>query len=245
MMNKVTVCTLTMLCSTVVGVGESDAATVAPPLFEQVQQVTDWFTGEFNNVEQVADNPLLPPITMSNCSVELLGGNFSENSEAVYLEQTTGGVPFRVRFYSFSPTDTQVNLSVQPFLDQSSLLGLCDRPASERVINFSNILNQSCDIGLSWQPGLYVGTNAPNGCLTASGGTVVSDVSISANEIDSLDQIFDQSGNLVFATPIEFRRAAAVDESSAHLGLLILGFWGISMSLVHRSSDLKRRVNSH
>lgn len=111
-MKRIKVSVLTVLFSAGIGVAPSRAATLAPPLSQQVQQVTDWFTGLFNNDQQVENNPMTPPITMSNCAVELLGGSFPEGGETVYLEQTTGGFPFRTRFYTFSPSQSQVNLRV-------------------------------------------------------------------------------------------------------------------------------------
>jgi hypothetical protein len=233
-MKRIKVSVLTVLFSAGIGVEPSRAATLAPPLSQQVQQVTDWFTGLFNNDQQVENNPMTPPITMSNCSVELLGGSVTEGGETVYLEQTTGGFPFRTRFYTFSPSQSQVNLRVRSFLEPSPLLGLCDRPASERVVNFSNIIDQRCDVKLDWQPGVYVGTNDPEGCVTNSGGKVISDIAITANTINSLDQIFASDGTLLFATPIEFRRVEAVNEPSTHLQLLALGFLGVGIRFKNR-----------
>lgn len=166
---------LALLFASTIGIKPALSVTLAPPLSLQVQQVTDWFTGLFNNNQQVENNPMVPPITMSNCTVDLVSGSFSDGEVAVYLEQTTGGFPFRTRFYTFSPAQSQVNLSVRSFVEPTNLLGLCNRSPSERVVNFSNIIDQSCDLQLDWQPGVYVGTNQPQGCLTNSGATVISE----------------------------------------------------------------------
>jgi|GEM_PF-2128578 hypothetical protein len=241
-MKPIKVYVLTVLFSTGIGIESSAAATLALPLSQQVQQVTDWFTGLFNNDQQVENLPMTPPITMANCSVELLGGNFPEGGETLYLEQTTGGFPFRTRFYTFSASQSQVNLSVRSFLEPAPLLGLCDRPSSERVVSFSNIIDQPCDVKLDWQPGVYVGTNDPEGCLTNSGGKVISDIAITANTINSLDQIFDSNGTLLFATPIEFRRVEAVEEPSSILELLAFGFLGMG---IHFRKRFKHQLNAN
>lgn len=117
---------------------------------------------------------MVPPITISNCTIDLVLGSSSDGEVAVYLEQTTGGFPFRTRFYTFSPAQSQVNLSIRSVVEPTSLLELCHRSLSERVVNFSNIIDQSCDLQLEWQPGVYVGTNQPQGCLMNSGTTVIS-----------------------------------------------------------------------
>ncbi|WP_414565748.1 MULTISPECIES: hypothetical protein [unclassified Anabaena] len=45
----------------------SRAVAFAPPLATQVKEVAQWFTGFFDNAQQVASNPNVPLITMSNC----------------------------------------------------------------------------------------------------------------------------------------------------------------------------------
>lgn len=227
--NQLKLCTLSTLFLSVTFAQQSHAATMAPPVSFQVEQVAEWFTGLFNNTKQVADNPMIPPITMSNCAVELVGGELMENTETVYLEQTTGGFPFRVRFYSFfSNDDSQVTLSIRRFINETPLIGLCDRPQSEQVINATNLDYFSCEVNISWLPNRYVGTNAPEGCPTTfPGGKVVSEVVITPNQINSLDQVFDGNGNLLFGTPIAFHRVEAVPEPSIIFALFGLSSLGI------------------
>lgn len=237
-MKKLQVCSLTVLFSTVAFVPNSWAA--VPPLSTQVTQVASWFSGLFNNADQVASNSMIPFITMSNCGVELANTNPTNDVETLFLEQTTGGSPFRVRFYSFGVEDSQLTLSVSSFLDQTPLLGLCDRPQAERVIDPGNILTESCDVNLSWEPTRYIGTNAPDGCPTSfPGGKVVSDIEIFADGSNSLDQIFDANGNLVFGTTIEFRQAQAVPEPSVTLGLIFLSSLGLAATFKPNRSHSK------
>ncbi|MHC5723575.1 MAG: hypothetical protein ACYTXY_05345, partial [Nostoc sp.] len=81
-----------------------------------------------------------------------------------------------------------------------------------------------------------------------NGFKVVSDVTIEQSSIDSLDKIFDQKGNLLVATPIEFRRVESVPEPSLTLGLLALGIWStknvISDNLKQKSKKNKTSVSS-
>ncbi len=233
--NQLKICTISALFLSVTFTQESYAATITPPVSFQVQQVAQWFTGLFDNTKQVANNPIVPPITMLNCGVELIGGNLIENTETVYLEQTTSGSPFRVRLYSFfSNEDSQVTISISRFLDETSLLGLCARSQSEQVINATNIDAFSCEVNLSWFPNSYMGTNAPAGCPTTfPGGKVVSDVVIKPNLIDSLDQVFDGNGNLLFGTPIAFHRVKTVSEPSILFGLFALSGLGIGTVRKH------------
>lgn len=215
----------------------SRAVAFAPPLATQVKEVAQWFTGFFDNAQQVASNPNVPLITMSNCSVQLDDDNLFPNSQNVYLEQQST-VFQRISFYSFSEGNSVVNLSVRSFLDSNILGGLCNQPEQQRIINISNIATTSCDLSLIWEPNRYVGTNAPNGCPTSTGGKVVSNVTFLNNGVNSLDQIFDVNGNLIVNTPIEFRTIASIPEPSLLLGILAIGIWGNAKAL---SSKVKHK----
>ena len=234
-MNKLKTSTLTVLFSALAFPQPSYAATLAPPLATQVQQVAQWFTGLFNNASQVADQPSVPLITMSNCQVQFNSNNPSNqtNNIYIYLEQQSTAFN-RIRFYSFSPGDAAVALSIQSFINPSVLTGICNQPESERIINFNNLVATSCHLNLIWEPLRYIGTNAPNGCPASFGGKVVSDVTIEPNNINSLDRIFDARGNVLVATPIEFRRTTSVPEPSPIFGLLAIGIWSLRKELLNK-----------
>lgn len=227
-MHKLKVYSLTFLLSVLVF--PSRAAALAPPLSTQVKEVAQWFTGLFDNAQQVANNPTAPLITMSNCTVQLDDGNLFSNSQNVYLEQQSTAFT-RTRFYSFSEGNSVVNLSIRSFLNSNILSGLCNQPEQQRIINISNIATISCDLSLTWEPNRYIGTNAPNGCPTSTGGKVVSNVTFLENGVNSLDQIFNANGNLIVNTPIEFRKTTSIPEPSFILGILALGIWGNATAL--------------
>jgi len=154
----------------------------------------------------------------------------------VYLEQPSIN---RFRLYSFSPGNAAVNLSIRGFTDNSLFSGLCNRPQTEQIVDYSRVLPTSCELEIYWTANSYIGNNAPNGCPTSSNGKVVSSVAIAKNAITSLDEIFGANGNLLFATPIEFRRVEPIPEPSLLLGLLAIGVWGASQGvLAHKNSNL-------
>ncbi|MBH8572019.1 chromophore lyase CpcT/CpeT [Nostocaceae cyanobacterium CENA369] len=225
-MNLLKVYALTVILSgfTLAQANRATAITV-PPLETQVKQVAQWFTGLFDNSQQVASNPSIPLITLSSCSVQLTDANPVIGIQNIYLEQKSIN---RFRLYSFSQGNSAVNLSIRAFDSSYPVSGLCNRPESEQVIDSSKVLGTSCNLELFWQSTDYIGNNAPNGCPTSSGGKVVSSVTVSKIEIDSLDKIFTANGNLLFATPIEFRRVYSIPEPSLTLGLLAIGIWGTS-----------------
>lgn len=236
-MNKLKAYTLTVLVSTLTFAPESRAATIAPPIEEQVDQVAQWFTGFFNNAQQVAGNPSVPFISMSNCGVQLADANPVDATQNVYLEQKSSAFA-RQSFYSFSPGNLAVNLSVRSFVNRDILLGLCNKPEPQRIVNINNIVATSCDLLLIWEPKRYTATNAPNGCPTSSGGKVVSQVAISNSGVDALDQIFNAQGNLLVGTKIEYRPLNSIPEPSITLGLLAFGIGSIGSAL---SGKLKQK----
>ncbi|MCC5643834.1 chromophore lyase CpcT/CpeT [Nostoc sp. CHAB 5824] len=236
-MNLIKVYILTALFSAFTFAKASATAISAPPLEVQVKEVTQWFTGLFDNSQQVATNPSVPLITLSSCSVKLTNANPVTGIENIYLEQKSIN---RFRLYSFSQENSAVNLSIRPFDTNYSVTGLCNRPDSEHILDSSKVSAASCNLELLWEPTDYIGDNSPNGCPTSSGGKVISSVTISKNSIDSLDNIFGPNGNLLFATPIEFRRVGSIPEPSFTLGILTLGVWGTSKTILRKHKQKSR-----
>jgi CpeT/CpcT family (DUF1001) len=227
-MNRLKAYILTVFVSTLTYAQKSYA--VIAPSFSEAKQAAKWFTGVFDNTDQVASNSSVPAISMSNCAIQLEGSDNTDETQNVYLEQKSTAFE-RVRFYSFSPIDSAVKLSIRSFVNNNILSGLCNRPESERIVNTSNLVATSCDLLLMLASNRYVGSNAPNGCPTSSGGKVVSQVAIAENVINSLDQVFNPQGTLLVNTPIEFKRLQTIPESSYTFGLLAFGILGVNSLL--------------
>ncbi|GAB1541684.1 hypothetical protein NUACC21_43560 [Scytonema sp. NUACC21] len=190
---------------------------------EQVKEVAQWFSGSFNNARQIASDPSVPFISMSNCQVQSEPSSNDSETQNVYLEQKSTAFN-RIRLYSFSPWDSAVKLNIRSFFNPDIASGICNYPAPLRVINISNLIATSCEVLLRLETeSSYIGTNAPNGCPTASGGKVVSSVTVRADTINSLDQIFSASGTLLVSTPIKFDRISSIPEPSFIAGLVTLG----------------------
>jgi hypothetical protein len=235
-MNLSNASTLTALVSvlTIAPVMRVDAIS-APPLETQVKQVAQWFTGFFNNSQQVVNNPSIPLITLSSCSVQLDNANSTFGTENLYLEQKSIN---RFRLYSFSPGTSSVNLSIRSFQSNNLYSGLCNRPQSEQIIDYSQVLQTACQLNLFWQQTSYTGNNAPNGCPTRSNGKVVSSVTIFPNSIISLDEIFAPNGDLLVSTPIEFRRVEPIPEPSLIIGLLAISLWAWAKAISSRTGKI-------
>ena len=142
----------------------------------------------------------------------------------------------RNSFYSFSEVNNAVNLSVRSVINPDIVSEICNRPKSERIINFNNLVPVSCDLKINFHPNFYTGNNAPDGCPTSSGGKVVSNVTIRENSIDALDRIFDSQDNLLVNTPIKYRRVASIPEPTFTFGLLAIGLWNTKKALSQKLS---------
>ncbi len=224
MINQLKVYALTFVLSGFTFINESKAANIAPSVETQVNEVARWFTGNFDNSAQVANNPAVPLIDLSTCGVQLAGQNQAANTQNIFLQQQSNAFE-RNSFYSFSQGNDVVNLAVRSVINPDVLSGICNRPKSERIVNFNNFSPVSCDLKIIFEPNFYTGNNAPDGCPTSSGGKVVSNVTIRENTIDALDQIFDAQGNLLVNTPIKYRRVASIPEPKLIFGLLVIGLW--------------------
>lgn len=235
-MNKFKVYALTFILSGFTFTNSNRAtASISPPIETQVNEVTRWFTGNFDNSSQVANNPRVPLIDLSTCSVELAGGNQAANTQNLYLQQQSD-VFERNSFYSFSEGNNIVNLGVRSVINPEVLSGICNRPKSERIVNFSNLVPVSCDLEIAYEPDFYTGNNAPDGCPTSSGGKVVSKVTIRENSIDALDQIFNSQGDLIVNTPIEYRRITSIPEPKMIFGLLAISLWSAKKVISQKQS---------
>ncbi|MCC5664312.1 CpcT/CpeT family chromophore lyase [Nostoc sp. CHAB 5784] len=153
-MNFVKVYTLTALFSAFTFAKACATAVTAPPLETQVKQVAQWFTGLFDNSQQVATNPSIPLITLSSCNVELTNANAVTGIENIYLEQKSIN---RFRLYSFSQENSAVNLSIRAFDANYSITGLCNRLESEQTLDSSKVLPTSCNLELLWEPLITLG----------------------------------------------------------------------------------------
>ncbi|MGK7958635.1 MAG: CpcT/CpeT family chromophore lyase [Crocosphaera sp.] len=231
---------LTAFLSVLTLAPQTFAATIeSVPILQQLEQVVTWFTGEFSNYPQFNNDNTVPLITMSNCSVDIIGGSFGSNTKSIFLEQNflTTPQPPRLRHYGFSPGTEGINLTINSFESSTNLQGLCHQPVSERSLLLSNINPEQCNLELFrlLEPVRYSGTNSPDGCPAASNPiiTVISTLSIQENRIESLDLGF-VGETQIFGTPITF---TSVTESNLIPGLMALFFMGIGVSIKKQFSS--------
>jgi hypothetical protein len=64
---------------------------LAISIVDRVNEVSQWFTGDFNNAAQVASNPSIPFVPLSTCAVQISGGSVPVGTQNLYLAQPTIG----------------------------------------------------------------------------------------------------------------------------------------------------------
>lgn len=197
---------------------QSARALAASSPSEQVSEVTRWFTGRFDNAEQVSRDSSVPLIPLFTCSVRVEGGSEPSGTQDLYLAQPTIN---RFRFYSFEPSNNAVSLGIRSFLNASSVSRICDSPLPERIVKLDNLASAVCNLKLVRGEDSYTGSNAPTGCPTSTGGKVVSSITLQPDRTVSLDQIYNSRNQLIAGTPIEFQRVEAVPEPPTIVGTLL------------------------
>ncbi len=220
---------VTALFTFIVLSNQAQAATLTSR--ERVHLVVDWFTGLFNNSQQVVREPDIPFLRMENCAASPLGNGSNIDAQYVHLEQYINGDNLlRSSGYEFSPTAEAVSLKVYSYSDRDAAIGTCNQV--NPTINLGNLAVPSCDLTLFYKPRRFFGTNSPIGCPSSfpiPGSTVVSTVSIMGNGVDSLDQFF-APGIPSFGSEIEFRRVATTNEPISAIALISLGMLGLITS---------------
>lgn len=176
---------------------------------DQVQELARFFQGSFFAAGG-------PPLTMDNCEVTVSGLGSDDDDDDddegpvfIHLQQAIAGGPlFRIRLYEVAVIDGEPTFAVRSYVDPDLVTGICDLPASQRVIDFANVIPESCNVPFMLVGNTYEGSNFPEGCPSNAFGAVkvTSDASVSPTNVTSLDRFFAADGTLLFGSPISFDR---------------------------------------
>lgn len=81
MINQFKVYALTFVISGFTFIYKSQANNITPSIETQINEVSRWFTGNFDNSTQVAIISAVPLVNLSTCDVKLIGGNQAANTK--------------------------------------------------------------------------------------------------------------------------------------------------------------------
>ncbi len=228
---------LTTLFTSIILSAPAQAASLTAS--ERVNLIVDWFTGLFDNRQQVIIEPAIPFLTMENCAVSPLANVGETNAQYVHLEQyINGNRLLRSSGYEFSSTTEAVSLKVYSYLNRAAAVGTCNQV--NPTIDLENLAFPSCDLTLIYEPRRFFGTNSPIGCPSSfprSGSTVVSTVAIMPNGVNALDRFFAPE-SAPFGSEIEWRRVATTNEPLNPIPLVSFGLFGLVTSLSQKKGKL-------
>ncbi|ACK72526.1 conserved hypothetical protein [Gloeothece citriformis PCC 7424] len=188
------------------------ASAQAVPVQTHINSVVSHLVGVMDTSAQVAKNPNKANVRMTTCQVTLTGGN---DSIYLYQEQAltkTLDKPYRQRFLEIKPTlepETVESKSYKP-LQAERLIGFCNKPLSERVLNVSELGEPVCSVFLKPSNNGYLGETQPEGCPANVRGavTITNTILLHSEGMDTWDKGYDAQGNQVWGAnddPFEFR----------------------------------------
>lgn len=178
------------------------ASAQALPVNNQVDSVVSHLVGVMDTSAQAAKNPNKASVRMTTCKITITRAN-----ESVYLYQEQAltkdlNQPYRQRFLEIIPTleqETVESKSYKP-LQPEALIGLCNKPESERILNLSDIGQPVCSVFLKPSNDGYIGETPPEGCPANVRGAVkiTNTIILHSTGMDTWDKGYDAQGSQVW-----------------------------------------------
>ncbi|WP_013321691.1 chromophore lyase CpcT/CpeT [Gloeothece verrucosa] len=182
----------------------------ALPVNNEVNSVVTHLVGIMDTSAQAAENPKKSSVRMTTCQVTFRGANDSvQNSfgSPVYLYQEQAltqelNKPYRQRFLEIQPSvgqETVESKSYKP-AQPETLIGLCNKPESERVLQQSDLGEFVCRVFLKPSPDGFIGETPPEGCPANVRGAVkiTNTIILHSRGMDTWDKGYDAQGHQVW-----------------------------------------------
>ncbi|MEW6492460.1 MAG: chromophore lyase CpcT/CpeT [Cyanobacteriota bacterium] len=178
------------------------------PIEKQVEDVVSHLVGVMDTSAQAAANPGAANVRMTTCEVTVENADTSlktRPSVFLYQEQALSrnlAKPYRQRFLRIAPSADGESVESRSFRPPTpeTLIGLCDRPKTRRVISSNNLGEVTCSVFLKPVGENYVGQTPPEGCPTNYRGAVkiTNTITLHKTGMDTEDRGFDEAGNRVW-----------------------------------------------
>lgn len=187
------------------------------PIEKQVEEVVSHLDGAMDTSEQANANPKAPNVRITSCKVKVENAAALNRPQAVFLYQEQAlsqrlNQPYRQRFLGIAPSADKLSVESVAFRppNPTAWIGLCDRPAAERVVPVSQIGKSNCSVFLQRQGNQYIGETKAGGCPIDYKGAVriTNRIVLHQAGMDTLDRGFDADGNQVWGAknyPYQFR----------------------------------------
>jgi len=185
---------------------------------QQVADVTKLLVGTMDTTAQARTNPQAPSVRMTTCQIQVTGVVGRPQAVFLYQEQALTDKltqPYRQRFLEIAAVQVEADMRVQslsfrpPHPDR--WIGLCNQPAAQRVVQFSDFGKPVCSVLLRPQDKGYWGETPTAGCPANVRGAVriTNQVELFPAGMNTWDRGFDANGKQVWGAESEayqFRR---------------------------------------
>lgn len=176
------------------------------PIQQQVNSVVSHLIGVMDTSAQASANPKAPSVRMTTCRVQITD-NPTQTISSAYLYQEQALMnsldkPYRQRLLQIKPSAGDRTVESKSFKPQNpeTLIGLCNKPETQRVIPFSNLGESVCSVFLKPTDKGYLGETPPQGCPVNVRGAVkiTNSILLHSEGMDTWDRGYDAQGNQVW-----------------------------------------------
>lgn len=174
----------------------------AVPIEEQVQSVVSHLVGVMDTSTQAANNPKKSNVRMTTCKITITQ---APNSVYLYQEQALTqklDKPYRQRILQIKPSSDNNTIESKSYKPQhpETLIGLCNKPETERILNLTDIGESVCSVFLKPSQEGYTGETPPQGCPANVRGAVriTNTIILRSDGMDTWDRGYDAQGNQVW-----------------------------------------------
>lgn len=178
-----------------------------------------WLQGSYDSEAQSQESPAYFAVGLQICPVS--GPELGPR--VLYVEQallSSPNAPYRQRLYVIEPVEGAVDVGrsrVFELEQPSAYVGLCDDPASTVFAAADATELVGCHVDLAWDVDHFVGGTDGASCASDFQGAsyATSEVTLSAERLESWDRGFDEGGAQVWgatAGPYLFDRKSALVE---------------------------------
>ncbi|MDY6939662.1 MAG: CpcT/CpeT family chromophore lyase [Cyanobacteriota bacterium] len=181
---------------------------------EQVSEVVSYLVGTMDSSAQAIAHRDAPDVRITTCpiAVPTISAAFLYQEQALSMNLDD---PYRQRFLQIAPNNSEDAVESKAFklANPEAWIGLCDRPASDRVVTIDELGETVCSLFLQPERNGYRGTTPEEGCPTNFRGAVriTNTVFLDATTMETWDRGFDATGNQVWGADDRSYRYSDID----------------------------------
>jgi CpeT/CpcT family (DUF1001) len=179
---------------------------------QQVEDVASRLEGIMDTSARARVNPKAANVRMTACRVGITQNTNQSVGKPIFLYQEQAlsrelNKPYRQRFLEISSVNngrTVRSLSYKP-ANSESVINLCNKPVSERIVKFSDLGKPVCSVFLTRSQENYIGVTPSGGCPANVRGAVkiTNTIVLKKTGMNTWDRGFDANGKQVWGAESE------------------------------------------